>query len=426
VRRLSTQQRKIAATLLLICVIGNVDKSMIGLTVQTLQTNEAWSASDAGVVLSVFYISFCAVMVPAGYILDRSGYRCLVLASLSALVVASVMLCIAGFASVGAVFLLIVLARLLAGFGHGGYTNGIPRIIADNFGPDSRGSIQGRVIATAGIGAIITYTVGATLIKSDWRLTYLAIAALFALACLVFDRFVPPRPSGSIGSASDLATPEVRFLEAWTNRPTLLIALMLLLNNLVVAGLLSWLPSMYARVYHVDAAVESVVLVGYAITTVVATGTSAAAVSRWFPGREHVFILICSTSGGALIVLAGLAPTLLVSAIGIYLGNFVIMWAFAAIILLPYRLVPLGMIGSAFSIINIGAAIGGLVQGAMIGRIIDAAGGSYLPAFLTLSVCLVIGGLAPFVLSPRRGEFGGSPPTVSACSARTSSEDSTS
>lgn len=73
------------------------------------------------------------------------------------------------------------------------------------------------------------------------------------------------------------------------------------------------------------------------------------------------------------------------------------MWAFGALLTLPYRLVPSRIIGEAFAVINVVAFVGGLIQGSLVGGLIQAASGSYLPAFVVLAVCLLAAGLVPFL-----------------------------
>ena len=68
-------KKKVFFTLLMIGTFANMDKGMIGLTVKNLINQYGWSASDAGIILSIFYVSFILVTLPGGWIVDRFGYR---------------------------------------------------------------------------------------------------------------------------------------------------------------------------------------------------------------------------------------------------------------------------------------------------------------------------------------------------------------
>jgi hypothetical protein len=53
----------------------------------------------------------------------------------------------------------------------------------------------------------------------------------------------------------------------------------------------------------------------------------------------------------------------------LYLITVLTMFAFTAILTLPYRLVAPRIIGSAFAVINVGAFVGGILQGQVVGQL---------------------------------------------------------
>ena len=110
-KNLSPSQLRVFMTLLFIGSFANMDKSLIGLSVTAIADDFNLTASQTGLIMSIFYVSFIAVTLPGGWIIDRFGYRKFVLTSLAILTVGSVL-----FGSVSG-FLLIVLVRLLVGFG---------------------------------------------------------------------------------------------------------------------------------------------------------------------------------------------------------------------------------------------------------------------------------------------------------------------
>ena len=142
----------------------------------------------------------------------------------------------------------------------------------------------------------------------------------------------------------------------------------------------------------------SIVLIGYAITLIVSCASAPGIIRKWFPEREKIFMFICSVVSAVTLVAAVKAPSFAMSVVALYISNLFLMSAFAGIILLPYRMIPIRIIGSAFAVINIGAFVGGIGQGLLVGRLVDAAGGDYFPAFLAMAVCVVVAGLIPFLL----------------------------
>ena len=81
----------LTAWLLLFGVILNFDKTLMSLVVQVLQKDLGWSASDAGDLLSVIYVSFCLATVPSGWIIDRYHYRGYVRCSLAIICLGSLL-----------------------------------------------------------------------------------------------------------------------------------------------------------------------------------------------------------------------------------------------------------------------------------------------------------------------------------------------
>lgn len=391
-------KKKIFLTLMLVGTFANMDKGMIGLTVKKLISEYGWSASDAGIILSIFYLSFILVTLPGGWFVDRFGYRKFVLFSLAVLSLGSLGFGAMGLLGAGSLLTGLILMRLFTGLGHAGYTNGTPKIVADNFSQEERGGVQGKVVSTAGIGAIVAYTVGSYVIGINWQYAYYVLSVFFAFAFVVFYFWVPEKQLTPEEQVTKANTPKVGFTEGWKNRNTLVLAGALLLNNLAGVGFLNWLPSMWAKTFSVRDSVLSLILIGYAVTLIIATACAPGVIRKWFPEKEKPFMLIASVISAITLVLAVQASTLTMSVICLYISNLSLMAAFAGILLLPYRMVPIRIIGSSFAVINIGAFIGGIGQGMLVGYLVDMFGGNYLPAFIGMAVCVVLAGLIPYLL----------------------------
>ncbi|WP_270263824.1 hypothetical protein [Kocuria marina] len=197
----------------------------------------------------------------------------------------------------------------------------------------------------------------------DFRWMYFLLAVLLVVATLMFVKLVPAAPelpgdgaassaaasgteaAGTKESAKATAKKDVSILDAWKNRNSLVLGLCLLLNNLVGVGLLTWLATMYSQQFGITPTgwQYMVVMLGYGLLLWIATSTGPGVVEKWFENNEKVFMLIMSV---------------------------------------------------------IGAFVGGMAQGALIGAVVDAAG--YTTAFVVLGVLLVLGGLAPFLLREPR------------------------
>jgi len=354
----------------------------------------------------------------AGWFVDKFGYKIFVPICLLLLVVGEVFFGVAGLIGGGAFAVMIILARMIVGFGQAGYTNGTPPIIARIFSPEVRGSVQGRVVATAGIGTILVYLVFQPfIVQNDFRIAFWIMAALFALCFFMFIFLVPSNPEASDPAAAEAAAAaaaapkkDVKITEAWSNRNAMVLAVTLLLNNLVGVALLNWSNVMYVETFNPSTTALTVVVVGYGITLLVATWTAADVIKKFFSGREKQFMFMMCVIGAVFLVATVVVPLFVsgaagfwISAICLWMSSMAIMWAFGVILMLPYQTIPVRIIGSAFAVINIGAFVGGIVQGSGIGILVDITGGYVVP-FIVMAVLLLISGLVPFLLKNKTPE----------------------
>lgn len=419
--KLDSTQKKVFLTLFSIGLIANLDKAMIGAIGPFLQNPEymerlglqAMSAVQFGNLTSFYYVTFIVMTFVAGWFVDKFGYKLFVPIALALLVLGDIFFGVAGLIGGAAFATMALVARMIVGFGQAGYTNGTPPVIAKVFQPEVRGGVQGKVVATAGIGTILVYLLFQPfIVAQDFRTAYWILAALFAVCLVMFVTLVPGKTAEekAAEAAGRSTVKDVKITEAWTNRNVLVLALTLLLNNAVGVGLLTWANSMYADTFNPSTTALTVVMVGYGITMLIATWTAADVIKKFFSGKEKQFMLMMCIIGAVLLVGTVLVPNFIggtagfwASAVCLWAANMCIMWAVGVILLLPYQTIPVRIIGSAFAVINIGAFVGGIVQGTGVGALYGATG-SYLVPFIVLGVALLLSGLVPFALQNKTPE----------------------
>ena len=387
--KLTLQQKKTLLTLLFIGSISSLDKSMMGLTVLAVGEEFSLLPSQTSIILSVFYIGYIAITLPAGWFVDRYGYKKFILSSLAILVLFS--FCF----SLPSSLALLACARLFVGIGHAGYTNGSPKIIDENFIGKQKGTIQSIVLMATGIGGVLAYTVGAALIHTDWRLAYWIIATLFFVAFLLLFFLVPEKKKDNQGMKE---TQKISIFDGWKSRNTLVLALGLLFNNLVNVALLSWMPSVLKANFSMESKDISLILTGNAIVMAMATGVAGLILRKYFAGKEKKFVFLsCIITAGGLIAFIT-SHKLILTVAFLYVVTTLSMFTFTAFLSLPYQLVPSSIIGSSFAVINIGAFIGGIISPIIIGNLVTIAGGSFFTGFIVMAVAMVICGLTPALL----------------------------
>ncbi len=387
--KLTLQQKKTLLTLLFIGSISSLDKSMMGLTVIAVGEEFSLLPSQTSIILSVFYIGYMAITFPAGWFVDRFGYKKFLLSSLAILVLFS--FCF----SLPSSLALLAFARLFVGVGHAGYTNGSPKIINDNFIGKQKASIQSIVLMTTGIGGVLAYTVGAALVNYNWRMAYWILATLFFVAFLLMLLFVPEKKKDKLDMK---AAQKISFFDGWKSRNTLVLALGLLFNNLVNVALLSWLPSVLKANFNMESKEISLILTGNAIVMAIATAVAGYILRKYFAGKEKNFVFLSCflTAVGLMVFITSSNLFLMVTFL--YIVTALSMFTFTAFLSLPYQLIPSSIIGSSFAVINIGAFIGGIISPIIIGNLVTLAGGSFFTGFIVMAAAMVLCGITPFLL----------------------------
>lgn len=382
-----------------ICFIGtfaNLDKSMIGFTADKLISTYGFTKAQMGNLSSVFYISFIMVTIPGGWLVDRFGYRKFVLLSLAILSVFSFL-----FGSVGSLGALLFL-RFMVGFGQAGYTNGAPKIISEHYEKDQCARVQSFVVATAGIGGILASTVGGSLIEKNWHYAYYFLGAgyLVAMLAVFFLMKEDVKEKEAKAKTVQKSGQQAGFFDAWKNRNTLLLAGAVLFSNLVGVALMFWMPNVLRVNFGIeDQTLLSEIMVIFYIIMTVATASSGTIITKYFKGRELKFIFVTSLIAAASLVVFITASNSMVALGALYVAIFTIMLGFAALLSVPYDLVPRNIIGSAFAVLNIGAFAGGILSPQLVSAL--AKPDSYLYSFLCLSLCIALSGaMALFVKKP--------------------------
>lgn len=398
-------QKNVLVTLFLIALVSNIEKSVIGVMGPYLTSDEymgrlgleTFTHSQFGMITTLFYLSFIIMTFGAGYFVDKFGYTKFIPTALILLAIGSIFFGLAGFSSTSAIFILLPLARFVIGFGQAAYTNGAPPVVAKIYRQEQRGSVQGKVVSTAGIGTIVSYLVfDQLIIAKDFRWMYFLIAAMLVVVVIMFVRLVPKDTVNRKDSADPAS--QVRFKDAWTNRNTLVLALALLLNNAVGVGLLVWANTMMRETYSPTPTQNLIIMTMFGVTVFIATATGPDIINRLFPLQEKRFMLVTSILAGiSMLGIVGF-KSLWLAAFSLWLANLFIMWAFSGILVLPFRLVPIHIVGSAFAVISIGAFVGGMAQGYLVGALVDATG-TFVGAFVMLAVGALLAGIVPFMLS---------------------------
>ncbi|WP_241692737.1 MFS transporter [Haloarcula salina] len=231
----------------------------------TIREEFAVSNAQAGLAVTVLWLTYAAMQFPAGVLIDRIGER--------TLLVAAALLSAAGLLGYffAPVFSLFLLATAAFGFGSGLYGPTRGTVLARTF--DAReGTAFGVVMAAGSVGAAaLPAVVALVTTRYGWRLAFAATAPLFALVAVALWLTVSDRPASE--ATRSLRADLRAAVAGFRHRPLLLAVtgetLMLFAFQAVTAFLTTYLVTVREFPQGTAGALLSVLFVGGALSQTV-------------------------------------------------------------------------------------------------------------------------------------------------------------
>lgn len=367
-----------------------MDKMLISLSIIPIAEELALTPSQVGDIMGLYFLGYAAMQIPSGLLADKLGSKMVLLLSL---IIAT--LSIAFFSTIS-VFGLMLATRLVTGIGHAGYPSSASKTISDNFEPSKRVFAQSIILSSSGLGGILAATLGAFLIAQGWRIAYVGLAALYAVS-LIAVLLVLPKAKKSEGQ---VVKEKVDFKKVFANPNVYIIAFVSFCLNVVLYGVISWLPMYLKNQLHVEATTISTIVAANAILTVLITVIVGKLITTKFKDKERIFILITSLISAALLPLF-VTITSVSLAVPVAFGMSVFaMASFTTIFALPHKVIDPSIIGVSFGIISTGGILGGFIANKVIGSLVEASGG-YTSSFFFLAACAAASGVCALLIKTK-------------------------
>ena len=167
-----------------------MDKNMIAAAIIPIEGELGLNASKSGLLMSMFFIGYTLMQFPSGWLSDKIGPKKVLLISIGTILIATIFF---GFVST---LVLLMVIRLISGLGHAGVPTSSAKVVANNIHPKQKMFVQSLILSTSGIGGILAFTLGSTLINMNWRYAYYGLAILYAVSILMI-LFFSEREEGS-------------------------------------------------------------------------------------------------------------------------------------------------------------------------------------------------------------------------------------
>ena len=360
-----------------------MDKNMIAAAIIPIEGELGLNASKSGLLMSMFFIGYTLMQFPSGWLSDKIGPKKVLLISIGTILIATIFF---GFVST---LVLLMVIRLISGLGHAGVPTSSAKVVANNIHPKQKMFVQSLILSTSGIGGILAFTLGSTLINMNWRYAYYGLAILYAVSILMILFFFPKEKKDPNVKQENKIPISVVFKD----KNVFILFAALLFLNIVLYGYVSWLPSFFGTNFGFDLKEISIILSINAILMSVGALSSSFMVDKVFKGNNKLFALISVIVCALACIIFALAGGLVVSIIMMFIFTLASNATFVTLFSWPHKLIKQEVIGTSIAIINIGSTFGGFLSPIITGYLITAFGGSYNVAFIAMGISAFICGL---------------------------------
>jgi MFS family permease len=360
-----------------------MDKNMIAAAIIPIEGELGLNASKSGLLMSMFFIGYTLMQFPSGWLSDKIGPKKVLLISIGTILIATIFF---GFVST---LVLLMVIRLISGLGHAGVPTSSAKVVANNIHPKQKMFVQSLILSTSGIGGILAFTLGSTLINMNWRYAYYGLAILYAVSILMILFFFPKEKRVPNVKQENKIPISVVFKD----KNVFILFAALLFLNIVLYGYVSWLPSFFGINYGFDLKEISIILSINAILMSVGALSSSLMIDKVFKGNNKLFALISVIVCALACIVFALAGSLVVSIIMMFIFTLASNATFVTLFSWPHKLIEQEVIGSSIAIINIGSTFGGFLSPIITGYLITTFSGSYNVAFVAMGISAFICGL---------------------------------
>ncbi|WP_260399762.1 MFS transporter [Peribacillus simplex] len=355
-------------------MVSYMDRLVMNLALVPIGQEFHLSPTATGTVISVFFLAYAIMQIPAGWLTDQLGYRRVILFSIF---LWSFFTVFTGFTWS---FTALIVIRFLFGIMEGGYPSACAKAIAEYFPQKERGKAQSILMSSNSFGGLITGVLVPTLlIWLGWRNVFFALGAAGVILGVLFWKYIRS-PIQSEEAKEQQPVNKESMLSLLKTRQTWALVLTWFSISIASWGTVSWLPMYMVTVRHLD-------LVSAGMLTVIPTmgATLGTAAGGWllvrFSGREKMYFVMNGLFYTALLFLALFAPNVGMVFTYLTLASIFYGFVFSAVYALPHKLFDKSVIGSAIGIMSLGSMIGGFIAPIMMGVLISALKGSYDGAF---------------------------------------------
>jgi MFS transporter, ACS family, hexuronate transporter len=372
--------------------ISYFDRLTLPVAVAAIQHNIPLSAEQFSWLQTSFLLSYAALYVIGGRLLDWMGTR------RGFLLIMLWWSLACALHSLATGFVLLLIARFLLGMGEGGAFPAATRVVAEWIEPAERSTAMGLINGGTAIGSLLAPPIiGFILLHSGWRAVFVASGAGGLAWVLWWALSYRPNPTEAEDAGDAPAVQPMRWMHLLRLHNVQAFVFAKFMSDSAWYFLLFWLPKYLYDVRGFDIRQVSY----YAWIPYAASGVGSF-VGGWFSSAllhrgmsldaARKIVLGCCAAAMPVVMLVSLAPVSL--ALALFSVAFFAQQAWSGLVMtLPADIFPLNGVGSVAGLIGFGGAMGGALFGLVAGFLLGH-GIAYGALFVAVGTFHLVGFIA--------------------------------
>jgi len=377
---------KVLLMIWLLQFVNYLDRINLSIAAPTMMHEMKLSPNVFGFVLAAFTFGYAIAQIPGGYLADRFGARCMLIAGP---ILWSIFTGMTGFA---ATLTALVAVRVLFGASEGLSNGASFKLIGDNFKPQERSAANAAFLSAIALGPAFIAPVAVWLLThTGWQgmFRWLSLPGI-AMALLIW-WFIPKKGRGASADPAEPPSnsPQGSFREIVRQPTSWLIFVAYLAFNIAFWGYLGWMPSYLSIARHID-----LKALGVAASVPYLFGAAGMFVfgwigSRWLYRYRCLLIAAIYLCTALALYVTYNVDTSVQSIVGLSVAAFFLYGGFGPVWSVILDLTPDNLRGAFSGFVNLGGQIGGFFAPIVVGYFVSVTG-SFTGGFLFMISSLAI------------------------------------
>lgn len=383
---LAANRKQKTLIMVLLCLgwmVNTFDRIAINVAVIPISKEFGLTETQVGLVISSFFLSYAIMQPIGGSLADRFGSRKVILFSLIAW---SIFTILTGMAWS---FLSLIVLRFLFGIGEGSYPSASQVSLAETFPQKERGRAKSGLLAAGKLAGVLGTLAIASLISIfDWQFMFIFLGLVGLLLAFFYWKYF--YPAGTQGIQKNAPSEKMSLKQALKIPLLWQLTVIYFGISIVSWGTAAWMPSYMVKVRDLDLVSMGAVATIPAIMGLITMLFTGWLLDKYMVGREKYLIVL-----GALIGMISLyffisAPSIPYVVMYGAFASIGIAIALTTTLTMPLKYIASSSIGTATGMVYWGGQLAGVIAPTVMGFMIQQFNGSYDAGFWFLISALFI------------------------------------